>query len=471
MKTYSTQSYRVPVAAREQSAVAQDYERAVRALRPADVKPQEAALLDSLEREARTALDAIKHARTHDEVNRTRPELRRKLEESLGWRQLPWPPDLQVETVKTLVQPGYRIEKLVWQTLPGVRVPVHLYLPEKTDAPAPAILFYVGHWWPDSKTHPTFRLSASTWHGLGLWSSRWDPFGQGERGVSSRDHRRVESLLVGVAQQGIAEYETQCALSYLLSRSEVDPKRIGITGASGGGYNTWITAALDDRIAVAVPVVGTSEFYEQIQVTRALDWYRASEHCHFVPGLIRYANNHELLAMASPKPVMIIAASQDQSFPITGVRRVFEYGSELYRASGAPEKIGFFEDTTAGHGYQQKKREAAYGWFRKWLMGQGDGGPYPEPPTEVLPFDALELRCFPAGRNEPAGPGIIAAVLKIADRAKPSHSISSLTARRPNVIALARRTCPAAAHSNNGRSSDSSVLHSRKWSRSASGFG
>jgi len=149
--------------------------------------------------------------------------------------------------------------------------------------------------------------------------------------------------------------------------------------------------------------------------------------------LIRYANNHELLAMASPKPVIIIAASQDQSFPITGVRLVFEYGRDLYRASGAPEKIGFFEDTTAGHGYQQKKREAAYGWFRKWLMGQGDGGPYPEPPTEVLPFDALELRCFPPGHNEPAGPGIVAAVLKIAGRAKPSHSISSLTVRRPNV--------------------------------------
>jgi dienelactone hydrolase len=243
----------------------------------------------------------------------------------------------------------------------------------------------------------------------------------------------VESLLVGISQQGIAEYETQCALRYLLSRTDVDPKRIGITGASGGGYNTWITAALDDRIAVAVPVVGTSEFYEQIQVTRALDWYRASEHCHFIPGLIRYANNHELLALASPKPLMIIAASPDQSFPITGVRAVVEYGRELYRASGVPEKIGFLEDTAAGHGYQQKKREAAYGWFRKWLMGQGDGGPYPEPPTEVLPFDALELRCFPPGHNEPAGPGIVAAIRRIADRAKQSRDIPPVKVRRPNV--------------------------------------
>ena len=429
--------------------VAQDYERAVHALRPADVKPQEAALLDSLEREARAALDAIQHARTRDEVDRARPELRRKLEESLGWRRLPWPPDLQVEKAGTLARPGYRIEKLVWQTLPGVCVPAHLYLPEKADAPAPAILFYVGHWWPDSKTHPDFQAFCINMARLGFVVLTWDPFGQGERGVSSRDHRRVESLLVGVSQQGIAEYETQCALKYLLSRPDVDPKRIGMTGASGGGYNTWITAALDDRIAVAVPVVGTSEFYEQIHVTRALDWYRASEHCHFVPGLIRYANNHELLAMASPKPIMIIAASQDQSFPITGVQRVFAYGRELYVASGAPEKIGFFEDPTAGHGYQEKKREAAYGWFRKWLMGHGDGGPYLEPPTQVSPFDAPELRCFPPGHNEPAGPGIVAAVRKIADRAQRNRDIAKLTVQRPDVtlradVAVQRLLIPTA---------------------------
>ncbi len=422
---------------------AQDLETAVQALRPADLKPQEAALLDALEAEARAALEGIQHARSRQEADRQRPELRRKLEESLGLRRLPWPPDLQVRQAGTVTRPGYRIEKIVWQTLPQVVVPAQLYLPEKISAPAPAILFYVGHWWPDSKTHPDFQAFCITMARLGFVVLTWDPFGQGERGVSSRDHRRVESLLVGVAQQGIAEYETRCAFNYLVSRPEVDPKRIGMTGASGGGYNTWITAALDDRISVAVPVVGTSEFYEQIRVTRPLDWYRASEHCHFVPGLIRYANNHELLAMASPKPLMIIAASQDQSFPINGVRQVYEYGRALYRASGIPGKIALFEDSAAGHGYQQKKREAAYGWFRKWLLGQGDGGPYPEPPTETALFDAPELRCFAPGRNEPAGPGMIAAIRKLAASAGRELPIRPLSVKRPTVtrspVALVQR--------------------------------
>ena len=237
---------------------------------------------------------------------------------------------------------------------------------------------------------------------LGFVVLSFDPFGQGERGVSSRDHRRTEALLVGVAQQGFAEYETRCALEYLLSRPEVDPRRVGITGASGGGYNTWITAALDDRIAAAVPVVGTSEFAEQIRVCRPLDWYHAAEHCHFVPGLIRYANNHELLAMAAPKPVLIIAASQDQSFPVAGVREVADYGRELYASYGAGEKLGLVVDEAEGHGYQRAKREAAYGWFLRWLMRRGDGGPHPEPPTETVPFDSEELRCFPpAGTSRP----------------------------------------------------------------------
>jgi len=83
-------------------------------------------------------------------------------------------------------------------------------------------------------------------------------------------------------------------------------------------------------------VVGTSEFVEQIRVCRPLDWYHAAEHCHFVPGLIRYANNHELLAMAAPKPVLIIAASRDQSFPLDGVRvsKYFPPVSRIDAASG-----------------------------------------------------------------------------------------------------------------------------------------
>ena len=224
-----------------------------------------------------------------------------------------------------------------------------------------------------------------------------------------------------------------------------------MTGASGGGYNTWITAALDDRIAAAVPVVGTSEFAEQIRVCRPLDWYHAAEHCHFVPGLIRYANNHELLAMAAPKPVLIIAASQDQSFPVAGVREVADYGRELYTSYGAGEKLGLVVDEAEGHGYQRAKREAAYGWFLRWLMRRGDGGPHPEPPTKTEPFDSEELRCFPPGRNEPAGPAMIEAVRRLARDLPPSPPridlgavLGPMPSAPPARVQPRRRPAPAA---------------------------
>ena len=385
----------------------------VRALRPTGTDSGE-AVLDLLEERARSTLGSIRHPQSPQDADRAHTEIRQKLKASLGLERLPAPTKIAPRQEGTLVRTGYRIEKLTYETLPGVQVPAHLYLPEKLTRPSPAILFYCGHWWEDSKTKPDFQAFCINMVRLGAIVMTFDPFGQGERGVSNRDHRRTEMLLAGVSQQGIAEHETQYALNYLFSRKEVDTKRVGFTGASGGGYNTWITAALDDRIAVAAPVVGTSDFFEQISVCRPLDWYNANEHCHFVPGLIRYANNHELLAMIAPRPLMIIAASEDQSFPVRGVRQVYEYGRKLFSAHGAADKVAFSEDSTTGHGYQQKKREAAYGWFLKWLFQRGDGYPYPEPPTETEPWDSAELRCFPAGANRPAGPGISAMAMRLA---------------------------------------------------------
>ncbi|MBI4877341.1 MAG: prolyl oligopeptidase family serine peptidase [Acidobacteria bacterium] len=396
-------------------ALAPEWAREVEALRPADTSAAERAVLDALESRARETLAALRHPQTRAETEAARPRLRRQLEEALGYRRLPRS-TARPRVTGTLRRPGYRIEKIVFESLPGVEVPAHLYVPDGLTGRAPAILFYNGHWWNDSKTKPDFQSFCITMARLGFVVFSFDPFGQGERGVSSRDHRRVESLLVGVAQQGFAELESQCALDYLLSRKEVDVARVGMTGASGGGYNTWITATLDDRIKVAVPVVGTSDFYRQIQHARTVDWYRAGEHCHFIPGLLRFADNHEFTAMVAPRPLLIINAATDAGFPIGTVAG---YGKSLYATYGAGERFACFEDTATGHGYQQAKREAAYGWFLKWLAGRGDGRPYAEPPHETLPFDSPELRCLEDGQKRPAGPGMIAAVKRMAAGIQP----------------------------------------------------
>jgi hypothetical protein len=106
--------------------------------------------------------------------------------------------------------------------------------------------------------------------------------------------------------------------------------------------------------------------------------------------------------------VLVVAAAEDESFPVRGVREVVAYGEHLYAALGSPERLEYFEDPADGHGYQKRKREAAYGFLRRWLQGDGDGRPLPEPPTETLGHASPELRCFPQGHNQPAGPGISA---------------------------------------------------------------
>jgi len=388
-------------------------------LKPLDSSCSVGAVLDHIEGRALRSLQQIPHAATPEEARSKRVEIRAKLVRSLGMDQFPEKPELHARTVGTLDFDGYRLEKVVYETLPGVRVPAHLYLPEKISEPVPGIVFYPGHWVVDSKSRPAFQAFCINMARLGFAVLNFDPFGQGERGVSWRDHRRTSALLVGISQQGFAAYETRCAIDYIQSRKEVDSSRIGITGASGGGYNSWITAVLDDRIRVAVPVVGTSEFGEQIRVCRPLDWYHANEHCHYVPGLIRYANNHEFLASFAPKPLMIIAAVVDESFPIAGVREIYRYGKSLYRTFDAEERIGFFEDSRQSHGYQKEKREAAYGWFLKWMKRTGDGSSLPESKTRVLAYDDPELRCFETGKNQPAGPGYVDWIKRLAETESP----------------------------------------------------
>jgi dienelactone hydrolase len=383
-----------------------------RALRP-PVPDGDLAILDGLESRMRDTLTALRRPEDRPSLEKAVPRIRQQLRRSLGMDLLPPPTPKNLRTVGTIARDGYRIEKLVFEALPSVEVPAHLYLPS-APGKAPGILFVPGHWFADSKTRPEFQAFAISMARRGFAVLTYDPFGQGERGISVRDHRRTELLAVGIAQEAIVVHESLCALEILLSRPEVDPARVGMTGASGGGFNSWIVPALETRIAVTVPVVGTADFVEQSRAVRAGDWFGAKEHCHFIPRLFRYANNHELLACVAARPVMVISAHHDVGFPIPGQRDVVKYGERLYGAMGASGKVGYFEDAEEGHGYQKRKREAAYGWFLKWLKDEGDGGAVAEGDLEIPAWNAAEMRCFP--KNVPAGPGLNALAGSIMEK-------------------------------------------------------
>lgn len=378
--------------------------------------PGDTPILNGLESRARDLLTAIRHPEDRATWEKAVPRIRMELRRSLGLDHLPPALPKNLRSVGVVSRDDYRIEKLVYETLPSTEVPAHLYLPAHAPGKIPAILFVPGHWYADSKTRPEFQAFAITMAKRGFAVLTYDPFGQGERGISARDHRRTELLAVGVAQEAIVAFESLCALEVLLARPEVDAARVGMTGASGGGFNSWVLPALEPRIAVTVPVVGTADFLEQLRAVRPGDWFTAKEHCHFIPRLFRFANNHEFLACVAPRPVMVISAHNDIGFPIPGQRDVVKYGERLYESLGAAGKVGYFEDADEGHGYQKRKRESAYGWFLKWLKGEGDGSPSSEPAFEPPPWNQAEMRCFP--KNVPAGPGLNALAMSILEKRK-----------------------------------------------------
>lgn len=361
------------------------------------------AVLDDLETRAQAALNRLQHPQNRKEVEDIRAGLRSKLTHSLGYDLLPWPPDLRATVTGTVQRDGYRIEKLAFQTLPNVIMTAHVYVPEDGVSPTPAVLFWNGHLPKDGKLQADSQMFSITMARLGFVVLNVDSIGTGER-IADRGIHHPEALLVGLSEAGIDEYETRCALGYLASRTDVDAKRIGMTGVDDGGVNTWITAALDESIAAAVPVDSTFDFGDQIHRLRVVDWEGAERQSVLVPGILKYANIQELLALAVPRAVMIIDGARAHD--------IYDYGTQIYGSFGDNGKIRFFESD--GIGYSKPRRQAAYGFFLLALKRKGDGAPAEEPASEASPSDSPGLMCLPKGTQTSSGPGISALIKRLA---------------------------------------------------------
>src|SRR5262249_20853279 len=157
-------------------------------------------------------------------------------------------------------------------------------------------------------------------------------------------------------------------------RPEVDGERLGITGASGGGNQTMYAGALDERLGAVVPVcsVGTYEAY-----LRA-----ACCVCEVLPGVLRFAEEGDVLALVGPRALLVINATRDApQFSVAEAARSVARARPVFELLGAADRL---RHTTfeSGHDYSRPMREAMYGWMTRWLKGEGDGRPVPEPAHE-----------------------------------------------------------------------------------------
>ena len=326
-----------------------------------------------IDRRTYAAIEANRAARTvktRRELEKRVAAMRAVFTSSVG--PLPYNPatPLNARVTGTIVENGLTVEKVIFTSRPHVYVTATVYVPQGIETPAPAILFQPGHS-PIGKAHPQYQMVARTIAAHGMIVMLMDPPGQGERlnyfvegeekprlGGSVPDHQQFGTLFYLAGRNPVACFlsDAMRAVDYLISRSDVDPMRIGATGSSGGGTMTSVLAALDPRIAAAAPGTFLST-RDAITVGGQLQDIE-----QMWPGtLIDGFDHHELLACFCPKPYMILAVDAD-SFPLDGTKEIYDYARECYRLAGKPDNMRLCVDRST-HQYTLTLARAAGRFF------------------------------------------------------------------------------------------------------------
>ena len=297
---------------------------------------------------------------------------------------------------------GFRIEKLIFESLPGVYVSALLYVPKDGNKKHPAILVPAGHA-ANGKIHYQALCQRLVQRGYVVIS--WDPVGQGERsqfwdaktGNSRYNLICAEHAVLGnlayLAGTNLARWEIWDgirAVDYLLTRPEVDPERISITGTSGGGFQAAHIAALDRRIKVAVPSCYITALPMRIynRIFKDPD----SDPEQDLNGMLSNHVDHAgLLLMMYPRPVFVAAAVLD-FFPIEGTHKTVREVTELYRKFHHADRIGFAEGYHT-HEYSLENQEAAMEFLDRF-----NGLPARRGLAPVKELDEKLLQCTRSGQ-------------------------------------------------------------------------
>ncbi len=322
-------------------------------------------------------------------------QVRSELWQLLGGRPEETP--LNARITGTVERERYRIEKLVFESMPQVYVTANLYIPTRGRPPFPTILAPLGHS-PNGKAARNYQYAFQNLARKGYVVLTWDPFGQGERIQylqPGTNHTRFRAISMEHIQagrpmilfgDGFAKYlawDGIRGLDYLMTRPEVDPQRIGCTGQSGGGTMTMFMGALEPRIHAAVAVEGNFEnvagpYYDPPGAI-------SDSETDIVGSLPLRMDRGDLLAAFAPKPLLVCYTKNDEGEtydPVNSEATIENYDElvRVYGLMGAREKVGLFAGDLP-HGMDYFSRRAIYGWFNRWFDNEAAG-------VEEAPFDA-----------------------------------------------------------------------------------
>ena len=299
----------------------------------------------------------------------------------------------------------YKIEKVIFESRPNFLVTANLYVPKGRKFPLPGVVGSCGHS-VNGKAAEAYQSFAQGLARQGYVVLIFDPIGQGERlQYPDDDHAKSEvgagvgeHLLCGNQQFLVGEnfgawrcWDGMRALDYLLTREEVDPKHVGLTGNSGGGTMTMWLCGVEPRWTMAAPSCAVTTF------RRNFDNELPTDTEQMPPLALKHGLEHgDFLSAMAPKPVIILAAEKD-FFDVRGSIETYERLRPLWRLLGAEQNLRLFIGPNE-HGYTQPNREAMYGFFNEQTrIAQGSAEP-------ALTIEKDEtLLCTPKGQVEPLG--------------------------------------------------------------------
>ncbi len=355
------------------------------------------------------ALHAERRARlaalaTPSEARAYRTAVRRRIRAAFG----PWPErtPLNPRIAGALERPAYRIEKVLFESRPGLVVTANLYLPRDLRAPAPAVLGSCGHS-ANGKASALYQGFCQRLARAGFVVLIYDPINQGERDqyapLAEREAVRACTAahnMMGKQMELLGDFfgawrawDGIRALDYLLSRPEVDPTRVGLTGNSGGGtMSTWLWA-LDERFTMAGISCFITTFLRNLENELAADCEQ------YPPGVLTapMLEMADFVIAAAPKPVILMGEQYD-FFDRRGFAEALGELQQFYTLWGAPRDCVGSYLGPASHGYWREPQEAMVRFFTRQA---GLPEPASVPQTEVVP-DA-DLWAAPRGDVLAAG--------------------------------------------------------------------
>jgi len=314
---------------------------------------------------------AVPLYRDKEEWNRHAEQLRRQILTAAGLLPMPDKCALNPQIFGRIDRGDYTVEKVYFESYPGFYVTGNLYRPAGKRGPFPGVACPHGHGErgrlrnAEAGSEPGRCINFAR---QGYVALSYDMVGYNDSKQVEHSFRGTRETMWAIYPLGLQLWSSIRVLDFLSSLPDVDPERLGCTGGSGGGTQTFLLAAVDDRVKVAAPVNMISAHFQ------GGCW------CENAPGLRFNTNNVEFGAMMAPRPLLLVSATGDWTDETPRV----EYPAirSIYKLFGAEDKVHYVQ-IDAGHNYNKASREAVYAWFAKWLLNKSDVKEVREEPFTV----------------------------------------------------------------------------------------